>query len=197
MFAKPLLTISRVRTNTGIDSKLVAGLYLDLKGPKKKRRDWMSIARDCQKLKKELGSPKEVAGKIGVSEQIIRAILSLNDLPLEIQEMVRRGDILFDAAYRLNTLPTAEKQIEVAKMVVGLSNHQTRDLIFQAKKFPDSDLTDFRRRLKSPSGTRRVHVAIVPLEEETYARVQKMSKTLGRPVEKILSDAITDWVGKG
>ena len=196
MFAKPSLNMSRVKPDTGIDGKLVAGLYLDLKGPKKKRRDWMSIARDCQKLKKELGSPKEVAGKIGVSEQIIRAILSLNDLPSEVQEMIKRGDILFDAAYRLNTLPTAEKQIEIGKMVVGLSNHQARDLIFQAKKFPDSDLTDFRRRLKSPSGARRVHVAIVPLEEETYAKVQKMSKTLGRPVEKLLSDAITDWVGK-
>lgn len=180
-----------------IDPKLIAGLYIDLKGRKTKRRDWMSIARDCKKAVDDLGSVKEAADKIGVSQQIIRAAVSLTKLSPEVQEMVRRGDIGFDAAYRLNTIKDERKQVEVAKLLVGLTNHQQRQLTFQAKKFPDSDLTDFRQRLSTPPNRRRIHVAIIPLEEDTYERVQRMSKRLGRPVEKLLSEVVARWASKG
>ena len=157
----------------------------------------MSIAGDCKKVVEELGSVKEAADKIGVSPQIIRAVVSLTKLVPEVQEMVKRGDFLFDTAYRLNTIKDQGRQAEIAKMLAGLTNHQQRQLIHQAKKFPDSDLSDFRKRLTTPPNVRRVHIMVIPLDEETHEKVMRISKKLGRPPEKLMADAIVRWASKG
>lgn len=157
----------------------------------------MSIAEDCKKVVDDMGSVREAADRIGVSPHLLRSVVSLTKLAPEVKDMVRRGEILQDSAYRLNTIKDERKQVEIAKLLLGLTNHQQRQLVFQAKKLPDSDLVDFRGRLTAKPDKRRVYVAIIPLEEETYEKVQRQSKRLGRPVERLLSDVIARWASKG
>lgn len=178
------------------EDMLLAGLYLDLKGRKKKRRDWISIAEDCIKLVELChNSIKEAAEKIGVSETLMWAVVSLKDLPDEVQKLVKSGGILFDSAYRINTIKGKEKQIEIAKLIVGLSNKVQREIISQAKKYPDSDLVDFRKRiLKEPEIKKKIHVVIIPMEDSEYKILENLSKKRNRGMEKLLSEIVTEWI---
>lgn len=176
---------------------LLAQLFLDLKGSKKKSRDWITIAEHCEMAVAEFGSVKETASKLGVSYQLLRSVLSLKKLPVEVQEIVKRNEILFDAAQRINTIKSKEKQIEVANIVSGLPSHTQREVISQAARVPDSDLVDFRNR---SVGVRveaeKIHVVIIPLREELYQSLEAERAKIGRPLERIISDIISEWLAK-
>ena len=66
----------------------LANLFLNLKGSKKKMDDWINIAKICKKVLDSSKNRKEAASQLGVSPELIRSIVSLLDLPLEVQKMI-------------------------------------------------------------------------------------------------------------
>jgi hypothetical protein len=177
------------------EEKLLAELFLNLKGAKKKRLNWITIAEKSAEIVKEYGSASKAATKLGVSPALLRAIVSLKNLPQEVQDMVRRGDILFDASQRLNSIKSKDKQIEVARLIVGITSHKQREIIQHAKRFPDSDLVDYRNRVAGQTVRKeKLRVLIIPLREELYQSLNKASKQKGRPIERILPEIIEEWL---
>src|SRR6267378_388415 len=89
------------RMDRKAEDKLLAELFLSLKGSKKKREDWISIAKKCKRLVDHYRSYGVAAQKLGVSSELIRSAVLLLSLPKEVQVLVKDGKILFDAAQRL------------------------------------------------------------------------------------------------
>lgn len=174
----------------------LANLFLNLKGGKKKRDDWITIAKTCKNIVDSSKSNKEAAEKLGVSQELIRSITSLLDLPKEVQNLIRDGKILFDAAQRINRIKNpdkekeATKQIEVAKEIAGLPSHKQREIIQYAKKFPNSSLKDYKRRVTTPRPVKRIHVAVISLDEPTFKSLQKISKKTKKSLERTILDII-------
>jgi len=178
---------------------LLATLFVNLKGDKKKKEDWISIANKCAELVKKK-SHKKLANELGVSPELIRAILSLLELPKEVQHLIKEGKILFDAAQRINTIDRdkekkqrGKRQIEVARAIAGLTSHEQREIIQYAKKYPNSTLSNFKKRVTLEVPTEKIHVAIIPLNEELFRSLQSESVKNKISLEKAILNIIEEW----
>ena len=178
------------------EDDIFARLYINLKGKKKKSNDWITIAKDCQKLEKKYNSQKILAEKLGVSYQLIRSILSLLTLPKNIRDKVQKGDILFDAAQRLNTIEDKNKQTEVAEIISGLPSHKQREIILHAKRFNDSDLSKFKKRVLKKPETENIHVAIIPLNQDIQLKLKEESKRNKKTIQQTILTILENWGSK-
>jgi len=175
------------------ENEIFANLYLNLKGRKKKTVDWITIAKNCQKLEKKYKSPKILAEKLGVSYQLIRSILSVLELPSEVKQLIKEGKILFDAAQRINTIDDKKKQIEVAKMISGLPSHKQREIILYAKRFGGLDLSKFKNQLTKKRKTEKIHVAIIPLKDKIHTKLQKISRKNKTTIQRSILNILENW----
>ncbi len=177
------------------EEQVLASLYTNLKGAKKKKDDWIEIATNLKKLSDYYDSPLTAAEKLGVSNELVKSILRILSLPSEVKELIRRGDILYDAAQRLQRIEEHTKQVEVAKAIVGLTSHQARDLIQYAKKYPSASVSSYRKRLSnSKAKTERINLIVLPLREGTYSSLTSICKKEGISVEKLVSNIISQWL---
>ena len=179
------------------EERTVANLYLNLKGGKRKKDDWITIATDLKRLSDFYKSPAETARKLGVSYELVRSIMKILDLPKEVQELIKEGKILYDAAQRVSRLKSRSRQIEVAKTIAGLTSHQARDIIQYAKRYPNADLTDFRRRVTGPRLTKEeIHLTVLPIRQETYRRLQSLSQRQKTSTQKLIVSIINEWLNR-
>lgn len=177
------------------EDKILAKLYLNLKGPKKKKDNWIEIARMCKLLTDHYGSVKEVANKLGVHYEIIRSILKLLTLPEEVKELIENNLILFDVGQRIARIKDKETQTKVAKAVVGLSNYDAREVIQYAKKFPQASIKDFKKRiLNSKNKSEKINLAIIPLKEEIYTLLKEYSQKENISPEKLILRIVNQWI---
>jgi len=179
------------------EEKILANLYMNLKGPKKKKDNWIKIAQDCQQLTHYYGSAKMVAEKLGVHYEIIRSLLKLLMLPEEVKQLIRNNQILFDVGQRIARLEDKDTQIRVAKAVVGLPNHDAREVIQFARKYPNVPLDDFKKRVVDSKGkVEKLYLAIIPLKEPTYELLKKIGKKDNLSLEKLILKIVNQWLLK-
>lgn len=184
------------------ENALLSSLYVNLKGDKTKKEDWISIAKKCAEFAKDK-SHKEVAEKLGVSTELIRAILSLLELPLEVQRLIKQGKILFDAAQRLNTVDRKKeeslrmkRQIEIANKIAGLTSHEQREIIQYARKYPNTSLSNFKKKVTTLQTSEKIHVAIIPLNDGLFRILQNESTRNKISLEKLILGIIDEWKEK-
>ena len=176
------------------EDETLAKIFMVLKGSKRKHEDWVSIAKKCNEILQNSDSVTDAAKKMGVSYELLRAILSILKLPKEVQQMIKSGDILFDAAQRINRIKDPNRQKKVAQVIAGLKSHEQREIIQYAKKFPQANLSDFAKRVGSSATTEELHVAIIPLNETTFKAVDEERKKQKTSLEKMLVEIIERWV---
>lgn len=178
------------------EDKLLASLYLNLKGSKKKRENWIEIAHQCKQLNDLYGSMQITAEKLSVSSELVRAILTLLTLPEEVQMYIKNNQILFDAGQRLARIKNTETQIEVAKKIIGLTSHDARQIIQFAKKYPHAPIDDFKKRLSSKDKIEKLNLIILPLHEDTYKIIKKIGEKEKSTPEKLILQLIDQWIEK-
>jgi len=177
------------------EEEILANLYLNLKGPKKKKDNWITIAHNCKQLTDYYGSAKKVAEKMGVHYEIIRSILKLLTLPQEVQQLIKNDEILFDVGQRIARINDKETQIKVAKAVVGLSNHDAREVIQYAIKYPEAPIEDFKKRvIDSKNKIEKINLVIIPLKVETYELLKKIGEKDKLSPEKLLLKIVNQWI---
>jgi hypothetical protein len=167
-----------------------------LKGRKTKRLDWMTIAEKCAEFVKECdGSVSDAAKTLRVSLSLLNSVLRLKKLDPRVQELVRKRLILFDSAQRLNPIQPADRQHDVAKMLVGVSNKQQRDIIQHALRYPNTDLADYRKKVTGERVRREnLRVLIIPMREELYRSLEEASKGVKKSVEGVISEIVSEWL---
>jgi hypothetical protein len=177
------------------EEEILATLYLNLKGPKKKRNNWIEIAYKCKQLADYYGSAKKVAEKLGVHYEIIRSAIKLLTLPEEIRQLIERNEILFDVGQRIARIKNKEVQIKVARAVIGMSNHDAREVIQYAKKYPDAPLDDFKNRvMHSKDKVEKVNLVIVPMKEEMFELLKEIGKKDKLSPEKVILNIVSQWM---
>jgi len=182
------------------ENQELANLFLNLKGSKKKRDDWINIAKICKDVLDNSTNRKTAASKLGVSPELVRSIVSLLDLPLEVQKLIKQRKILLDAAQRINTIKDTNKEkekrrrIQVANEIKGLTSHEQREIIRYAKKFPNSSLKNYKKRVTTTREIKEIHVAVISLETVQYKKLEKISKKRKLSVEKLLLEIVEQWL---
>ncbi len=173
-------------------------LFANLKGTKRnKPHDWIKVAESYGIVKKHYPSDKEIAKKVGVSHEIIRSISKLLQLTEENKKLLRERKILLDTGEALSGIKDSQLQNKVGESVIGLSAHDARDLIQYAKKYPNESLEEFKQRIfTSKNRIEKLHLTVVPLKEEPYQLLLKISKKQKKSLEGLISDIIGDWSEK-
>ena len=185
------------------ENQRLANLFLNLKGSKKKRDNWINIAKICKDVLDNSKNRKTAASKLGVSTELIRSIVSLLDLPMEVQKLIKQDKILLDAAQRINTIKHDDKEkekkrrIEVAKEIAGLTSHEQREIISYAKKFPNSSLKNYKKRVTTTHEIKEIHVVVISLEQKQYEKLEKISKKRKLSLEKLLVEIVEQWLEEG
>lgn len=171
--------------NEAQENKLLGFLYSNLKGSKKKRVDWVRLARAVQRAVRQYGGAQAAAKKLPISAPMIRSIVSVLTLPPEVQAEVRRGSILQDAAQRLATIKGTEQQVRIAKVIAGMTAHEARQVIQFAKTFPDGDIEAFATRIRQ-SKTRKLdlHVVLLSLSREQIAAIKPLARHHGLTLQQ-------------
>ncbi len=175
------------------EERTVANLYLNLKGEKQKKDDWITIATDLKKLSDFYKSRKKTADRLGVSYELVRSILSMLTLPKEVKLLIKQGKILYDAAQRLTRIDDPKKQIEVANAIAGVPSHTARDIIQFAKRNPDESLEDFTKRVTAKAQKEEIHLAVLPIRKETYSVLQRHSRQKGLSTQRLILSILEDW----
>ena len=176
--------------------RLLAELMFDLKGRKTKSHDWMTIADMSETVVKHFdNSVSQAVKKLRIHPSTLNSILRLRDLDPRTQKLVRKRLVLFDSAQRLNTIRDGDRQYDVARLLIGLSNKQQRDLIQHALRYPELDLVDFRKKLTGEKTRREnIRVVILPMDDETYRSVEKVSKEERKPIQSLLMAIVSEWL---
>jgi len=89
------------------------------------------------------------------------------------------------------------KRIEVAKTIVGLKSHEQREIIQYAKRFPNSSLKNYKKRVTTPREVHNVHVLVVTLDDSMYKFLQKLAKKEKITVEKLVQKLIDEKMVRG
>jgi len=156
----------------------------------------MTLAEKCAEVVDYFGSVNKAAEKLPISAPTLNAILRLRKLDSRVQDLVRRREIIFDSAQRLNAIPEGDRQYAVAKRLIGLPNKKQREVIQYALRFPESNQLDFRNKVaKEKPREEKIRVLIVPMHEELYHSLENASGKLKKPIEKMIPEIISEWLG--
>jgi hypothetical protein len=182
------------------EEELLARLYLNLKGPKKKRNNWVEIAEDCQNLTSYYGSARKTAEKLSVSYELVRSLLKLYSLPNEVKNLIIDNKILFDVGQRIARIPDKKKQIEVAIAIAGLPSHTAREILQYAKKFPESSIADFKTRvIEGKNRVEKIRMVVTFLSQSNYDYIIKKCTEFpiqSLTISKFISSIIEEWISR-
>lgn len=172
------------------ENDALALLFANLKERKKKVHDWVTIASACKFLVDLYGSPKKVADTLSVSQNLIHQIIKITTLPKEVQKLIADGKILLDAANQIATLASPSAQINVATLSVGLSSKDVRELVQYARNHEDASLEEFKNILREQKKTEKINLLILPISEDIYSTIKKISNKNKCSPEKL----VISWI---
>lgn len=178
------------------EEKIIAILYANFRGRKKKVHDWIYLAKLIDKLSKHYGSYQILAKKLGLSPETVRETLKLLELPQEVQELVKNERLKHEVAWRIASIKDKESQIRVARAVLGLDAHDARDIVRIYRKNRDIDIESYVKNFKSSRlQVEKVNLMIIPMKKEDYSKIKKEADNFNQSPEKFLVDrVILPWL---
>ncbi len=173
------------------EDEIIAILYANFRGKKKKVHDWIYLAELLKKLSSHYGSYTELAKKLGLSPETVRETLKLLELPEEVQEMVKEEKLKHEVAWRIEGIKDKASQIRVARAVMGLDAHNGRDIVRIYRKNPNMNVEDYVRNFKnSQLQVEKVNLMVIPIKKEDYLRIKSRADNFNESPEKFVVDKI-------
>lgn len=141
---------------------------------KKRTENLLVIARAFDFLKKLYGSVSATAGRVGLSEQMIREFLSVLKLPREIRALVQDRLIdSVDTVYKISHLPR-EEQVAAAMAAADLSSQDMRDIQRLSKTRKIRVAAAKKRVLDAkPKG---MHLFVIDFDDLAYQAILRQAK---------------------
>lgn len=176
----------------------LAVVISSVRGRKKKRVGLLTVAECCRYLTNLYRSYTAVAKKVGASAEIVREFDSLLDLPEKVKKLISDGEIGLDTGYRISRdIKYPKRQIEIGRAVADLNAFDARGLIDYAKRNPTLSVEKCRQQVsKSKTITKKLHVFILPLQEEIFGQLKVASKELKTTPEELIRKIVEGWLTK-
>ncbi|KXB01638.1 hypothetical protein AKJ45_00950 [candidate division MSBL1 archaeon SCGC-AAA261F19] len=163
--------------------------------PKRKLHPWVKIAEAMRHLIEDSGSIKKASEDVGLSQEMVRAIDLLNDLPAEVKPLL--DDIGPEVGKRLASIGDKETQIKLAEIVSPLRRKDAMEIVDFSRKHPEFSPSEVKKRVMSLKPRKeKVNVFIVSLTDEQKQVLKKLASNLGVEVrnlpQKIVEEKISD-----
>ena len=180
------------------EEKIIAILYSNFNGKRKKIYDQIYIAEKVKQLSEFYGSYIKLADKLGISKEILREILKLLELPEEVKELIRQNKIKREVAWRIASIKLEQNQIKIAKAIIGLNTHQARTLVRIFKNDPSIDLSASYKRFQENKQTiEKINLSIIPIKQIDYHELKILASKQKINPEKYVSEIIIpSWLKK-
>ena len=174
------------------------------------RRDlpYGDTIRVCDDLFKSYkGTDKEridkIAKEIGVSHETVTKYLGYRLIPKKVQEMVERGDIPAETAYKITTAfwPSAEKIEKIAEYTAKVPKATWERALDIARKKPsasvDEIIEDSRKAIKELQITVTFDPDTVKLLEDRANEIGKaQGRKKGLPLNELIKQIIEEYISK-
>jgi len=145
----------------------------------------------AQKMKSLVGSIKDIASEIGVSEQTIRNWLSYADVPDEIKKLVDSGQLSANTALRIiRKIGDINMAIEIAKRINEVPRGQDKHIIIQ---YASENPTYSIDKILNDSKNFKLEIKLL-LTPKIASALNAASKQYNMEEEDIGLDALNDWL---
>ena len=161
---------------------------------RKKILNPLLVAKACRYLFELYGSIDRVAKRIEISSEMIREFICIDHLPEEVKDLIRQGLIQgIDIPYRLSRIDNSQRQIEVAKTIIGLNSHTVRDVVEYARRHPEKSAEECKQEvLKAKGTTIELHVIPIKLSETILKSLENKAKNENKRLEDLIKSRIED-----
>lgn len=185
----------KVERNIHDEETALAILITNLKGAKRKRDDWLTIAESCRFLRQKYGSIKKVADRVAVAQETLREIEKLLDLPDEVKQQILNGAIGFKTGYEISKIPDKTRQVEAGEVVANMGYLDARAITDYARRNPHMTVEDCRRRvIETKTITEKLHLVVVPFEDEVFQKLAEEAKNQNIPLDELINNVIKHWL---
>lgn len=144
-------------------------------------------------LMQKLGSIKEVANHIGVTEQTVIKYLGYSAVPEEIKKMVDEGKFGATTALEIvQNITDTDRAIEIAKKVKELPRSEDRDyLIDVARENPSKSVGTVFKLSKRRSLMKAITIHVT---QKVYDAIIEASAKYELDKESVAREAIEEWL---
>jgi hypothetical protein len=143
---------------------------------------------------KQYGSIQAVAKATGYSGETLRALASLRKLPNEVQQLIQKKLLGYEAHKILLVNDTA-KRIALGKVMVELNTDDARALVEYVRQNPSLSVEECKQKvLGSKTIKTNVFMVVAELQEEHYAKLKQVASAEGVPVDEIVRRIVKEWL---
>lgn len=178
-------------------NEALATCFRNLKGAKTK--DLLLTAQALRYLRElpEFPSNRRLGESLGVSGEIVRQFLALNDLPEAVQSHFAEGALGLEHGRRLWQLHRVRPELveEAATAMTSLTAMETRDFVEFLLRVPSSSVPEARQALldAKPRVSHEYHIDAV-LDETQYTLLCSHATNKGLSINAIVSQIVSGWL---
>jgi len=144
-------------------------------------------------------SREEVARRLGISNKgTLWVYLRLLGLPSEVQDLVKKGKLGQDAAYRITIRLNKKEQIALANAIIqhNLTSNEIKGIVQALKRrnreMPIDEAVSLT--LKARPTVTAEHVIVIKIEKTTLDSLKSKAECLGISVQELLRDTLLEVV---
>lgn len=138
-------------------------------------------------------SAKKVADLLGVHVSTVYDYLKIQDAPVEVKQMLSRGDLKKADVKRLMEIAAddKDKMIAIAKEIKKLTPPERKRFAEVARAKPDTKVKELAIKAKKPHIEEKI---IVPLTIALRMALDRAVKAIGLSQEEVAKKALQDWL---
>lgn len=173
----------------------LAILFANVKTHRKK--DFRKTAEAVRYLREfERMSYADIGRAVGADGWTISQFDKLYDLPESVWKQIESGNIMLDKGYRISRRGS-EIQAELGDALSDLNTEDARAVVEYVVKNPDLSIDECKRKvLESKTVKDKIFMVVVPLPEETYAKLKQDSRKRNISVDDMVRQIVVEWLLK-
>jgi len=173
----------------------LAILFANVKTHRKK--DFRKTAEAVRYLREsERMSYADIGRSVGADGWTISQFDKLYDLPESVWKLIDSGMIMLDKGYRISRRGS-EFQAELGEALSDLNTKDSRAMVEYVMKNPDLSIGECKRKvLESKTVKDKIFMVVVPLPEETYAKLKQDSMKRNISVDEMVKQIVVEWLQK-
>jgi hypothetical protein len=157
----------------------------------KKFADPVKYAETCKALVDLYGSPERVAEKLGIGKETVRILSRIIDLPSEVKSLISKGEITLTVAFDIVPVDR-NRQVEVARAVIGLPHREARRIIRRACANPHKPVEAIRDEVLAELEKKELTIAMIALRRNVFEKLKRKTED----VPALITCVVDDWLTK-
>jgi len=164
----------------------------------RKKLPYDDTIRICDELYSEYSGTKaeriqKIVKTLGLSPSSVKKYLAYKLIPSEVKELVSKGKLSQDVAYRITSayFPNTQRIISMAKLSARMTKSETKRAIEYGIKKPNATIEEIMEYAKTSRPTVEITAQVEP---DTAELLKSLAKKRGSTVSDLVTEAIDNFL---